>query len=367
MDPNGFRRRESFEQSIPQNFINDNFQVCPLCGSAFPNWALKDSVDGGEYRVMFRCQHCGGVVSASQNDFLTAPATVSYMRIDDGGSFRGASPIVGNTYAIGEFYKMSQSFAPAPQPAAQPAYAAPAPQPVAQPAYTAPAPQPTYAQPQQAYAQPSYPQQAYQQPRAPKANLFKGGSAPFAGLFSDIKLFGYELITAILLASSALAAFVLCMINFEDNAGYVLLDFLLGQVAFAGIILAFVFSKKELMAKILMGAAFATFAFLCCFEFTGGYFYISDAYVVFHNLVNASNLLCYGAIAAAFFLTMFNANMKKLAGLLKFIGAAGLVVMQFIMVFFTIIEFESVLYMFNWLLVTVPLSAAMIIYDPFKD
>lgn len=64
-----FRRCDGFAGSIPQHFIDNNLPKCPMCGSPEPYWMLKDKMTMMEKRMLFRCNKCGCILSASQADF----------------------------------------------------------------------------------------------------------------------------------------------------------------------------------------------------------------------------------------------------------------------------------------------------------
>ncbi|MBO5454486.1 MAG: hypothetical protein J6A69_11100 [Clostridia bacterium] len=64
-----FRRCDGFTGSIPQKFIDSNLPKCPMCGSTDPYWMLKDKMTFTEKRMLFRCDKCGCILSASQADF----------------------------------------------------------------------------------------------------------------------------------------------------------------------------------------------------------------------------------------------------------------------------------------------------------
>ena len=194
MGPEGFRRCDGYVGSVPQNFVNSNFPVCPLCGSTDPHWTLKDKIEMKGNRVMFRCKDCGGVISSSTMDFTgmtksTAAAFLNtgaglnylikkhdgkdakavYVRVDDAGAFRTTKELEGQEFKLEDLQAMAASLAPA----RQQVYSQPAPQPQPQQdfqvSYGA-APQQSYGQQpygQQPYGQPAYgqaPQQTYGQP-----------------------------------------------------------------------------------------------------------------------------------------------------------------------------------------------------------
>ena len=84
----GFRRCDGFAGSVPQNFINANFPVCPLCGSKDPYWTLRDKIELTATRVQFRCKDCGGVLSATAMDFsgMTKSTAAKCIMILTGGT-----------------------------------------------------------------------------------------------------------------------------------------------------------------------------------------------------------------------------------------------------------------------------------------
>ncbi len=132
----GFRRCDGFAGSVPQNFINANFPVCPLCGSKDPYWTLRDKIELTATRVQFRCKDCGGVLSATAMDFsgmtkstaaalLTTAGGVNYlikkhqgkdvktvyMRVDDAGNAQTTRALEGKEMPIDELKRMAEGMA----------------------------------------------------------------------------------------------------------------------------------------------------------------------------------------------------------------------------------------------------------------
>ena len=66
---NDFRRCDGFAGSVPQKFADANIPFCPLCGTNDPYWTLRDKIEFKANRVQFKCKHCGGILSATQDDF----------------------------------------------------------------------------------------------------------------------------------------------------------------------------------------------------------------------------------------------------------------------------------------------------------
>ncbi|MBR4941323.1 MAG: transposase, partial [Clostridia bacterium] len=165
----GFKRCDGFAGSIPQNFINANLPVCPMCGSADPYWTLKDKFEFTAHRILFRCKDCGCILSATQDDFsgttkstayavLTTGGAVNalvkkkqgkdvktvYMKVEDAGSAQTSSALIGKELPIDEFKAMAAALSGAAPAVEEPVAAAPA-------AAEAPAEEPeikvTYAEP----------------------------------------------------------------------------------------------------------------------------------------------------------------------------------------------------------------------------
>lgn len=90
-DAKGFRRCDGFAGSIPQNWINGNFPVCPMCGSMDPYWTLKDKMGMTANRVLFRCKDCGCIMSATVADFTGATKSKAFAALTTGGLINAIS------------------------------------------------------------------------------------------------------------------------------------------------------------------------------------------------------------------------------------------------------------------------------------
>lgn len=109
-----FKRHEGFSGKIPQQYIDKNLVNCPICGSTHPHWSIdmkmKLDLDGNRY--LFKCEDCGGILSASVPDVTgvnkTALTTtglikkfrgkknrVVYMTIEDIGTQTNMNSYVG--------------------------------------------------------------------------------------------------------------------------------------------------------------------------------------------------------------------------------------------------------------------------------
>ncbi len=85
-DEKGFIRCDGFGGSVPQGFINKNLPVCPLCGSPDPYWLLKNKMEFSGHRILFRCSRCGGIISATQDDFTGRTKSTVYSVLSTGGT-----------------------------------------------------------------------------------------------------------------------------------------------------------------------------------------------------------------------------------------------------------------------------------------
>ena len=121
-----FNRMEGFSGSIPQGFIDNRMKICPLCGSAYPHWAIdlkmQFKIEGNLY--LFRCEQCKGVLSSPVPDVTgfnnTALTTtgllkrlsgrengVIYLRIYDAGANVSLRNKVGTEYTLEELNQMA--------------------------------------------------------------------------------------------------------------------------------------------------------------------------------------------------------------------------------------------------------------------
>lgn len=69
-----FRRVDGLMGSMPQAFINKNMPKCPLCCDPVPQWTMHQ-VNLKTWRgnlILFKCAQCGGVISISIPDIMTA-------------------------------------------------------------------------------------------------------------------------------------------------------------------------------------------------------------------------------------------------------------------------------------------------------
>lgn len=69
-----FRRADGLMGSMPQAFINKNMPKCPLCCDPVPQWTMHQ-VNLKTWRgniILFKCAQCGGVISISIPDIMTA-------------------------------------------------------------------------------------------------------------------------------------------------------------------------------------------------------------------------------------------------------------------------------------------------------
>jgi len=129
-----FRRCDGFTGSIPQRFIDTNFPKCPMCGTTNPYWKLKDKMGFVENRMLFRCDQCGCILSASTADFsglskskaatvLTTAGGINalfkktsgkkvstvYIKVESVGSAQTTKLYEGKEFELEELQKMAES------------------------------------------------------------------------------------------------------------------------------------------------------------------------------------------------------------------------------------------------------------------
>lgn len=131
MGLNDFRRCDGFVGSVPQGFVNANVPKCPLCGSGNPYWTLRDKIEFKATRIQFKCKDCGGILSATADDFsgrtkstayaaFTTAGAINallkkhdgkdvhtvYMRVDDLGSSGAAGSLLGQEIPLEKIQAM---------------------------------------------------------------------------------------------------------------------------------------------------------------------------------------------------------------------------------------------------------------------
>ncbi|MBZ9689388.1 hypothetical protein G9F72_024120 [Clostridium estertheticum] len=120
-----FKRFDGFTGSIPQKFIDKNFNSCPMCGTVEPYWTLEQKM-GWVNRYLFKCSKCEAIISSSVPDvtgFGRSPLTtlgiakalsgkkmsVIYMKIDDVGNMQVTKLYQGKEFPITELKEMADS------------------------------------------------------------------------------------------------------------------------------------------------------------------------------------------------------------------------------------------------------------------
>ena len=83
---NDFKRCDGFVGSVPQKFVDASIPQCPLCGSGNPYWTLRDKIELKATRVQFRCQDCGGVLSATEEDFSGRTKSTAHAMFSTAGA-----------------------------------------------------------------------------------------------------------------------------------------------------------------------------------------------------------------------------------------------------------------------------------------
>ncbi|MCR5040827.1 MAG: hypothetical protein K6C36_01860 [Clostridia bacterium] len=129
---NEFKRCDGYVGSIPQKFVDASLPVCPLCGTNDPYWTIRDKMELKATRVQFKCKGCGGIMSATQDDFtgrtkssvnvLTTAGALNaiikkhegkdiktvYIRVDDIGS-SGAAELSGKDIPLEQIQAIAQA------------------------------------------------------------------------------------------------------------------------------------------------------------------------------------------------------------------------------------------------------------------
>ena len=331
-DPTGFKRCDGYVGSVPQNFINANLPTCPMCGTHDPYWTLKDKMEFTAHRIMFRCDKCGAILSATQMDFtgmtksgaamwLTTAGGVNalvkkkegkdiktvYMRIEDVGDMYVSRELEGKELPIDEVKAMAAAHSNAPQ---APQYAAPqqaAPQPQVQ--YAAPQPQVQYASPQQAAPQPQVqyaaPQQAAPQPQvqyaapqqaAPQPQVQYAAPQPApqyrAAAPAASKPSMLALIFAMVFAFGKVIGFFSSFIRTLEYSSAALSLFS-SMIALGGIAMIildmFMYNKRE--KRLFTAIGFFALAFAEMFSLSGFYWWASLLIFPAYGLVGAYFLL----------------------------------------------------------------------------
>jgi hypothetical protein len=116
---------EGFAGSIPQGFIDRSVKICPLCGTNNPHWSIDQKMqmklEGNLY--LFKCEQCGGIISAPvpdvtgyNNTVLTTTGLlkklsgkkngVIYMKVQDAGNSTMAD-CVGKEFTLEELNQMA--------------------------------------------------------------------------------------------------------------------------------------------------------------------------------------------------------------------------------------------------------------------
>ena len=63
-----FKRYDHNPLSVPQTFIDQQLPACPLCSSQEPHWGMRERMRTSGNGYLFRCEHCGCVLSAPVRD-----------------------------------------------------------------------------------------------------------------------------------------------------------------------------------------------------------------------------------------------------------------------------------------------------------
>lgn len=121
-----FKRMEGFSGSIPQKFIDNNVEKCPMCGTDNPHWAIdmkmQLKLEGNLY--LFKCEQCGCILSATVPDvtgfgrsIVTSMGLIKkfsgkkvgtiYMKVVDVGSAQATNLYLGKEMELDEINNMA--------------------------------------------------------------------------------------------------------------------------------------------------------------------------------------------------------------------------------------------------------------------
>jgi len=120
----GFKRRDGFIGCLPQKFIDNKVEKCPMCGTNDPHWKVDEKM-GWINRYLFLCDKCNCIISASIPDvtgFGRTPLTTLgfakmlsgkkmntiYIKIDNVGSMQVTKLNEGKEVSLEELNDMAQ-------------------------------------------------------------------------------------------------------------------------------------------------------------------------------------------------------------------------------------------------------------------
>lgn len=120
-----FKRFDGFTGSIPQKFIDKNFQRCPMCGTTEPYWTLEQKM-GWVNRYLFKCSKCEAIISSSVPDvsgFGRSPLTTLgiakalsgkkmrtiYMKVNEVGNMQVTKLHEGKEFSLTELKDLANS------------------------------------------------------------------------------------------------------------------------------------------------------------------------------------------------------------------------------------------------------------------
>ena len=386
-----FKRYDGYVMHIPQEFIDGKLPVCPFCKSDNPHWLLDSKMEmslAGS-RTYYQCERCQAIMSSTAADagaekgksFAINPAMaalnaaqkgtkkqevgVAYMRVETLGLVCTDQSLMGKEFPITYFQEMAApkaafcsncgaalkegsqfctacgtkvaGAAPAHAPAVEPAAEAvvippvrPVEEPVAQEPVVleAPSPAPAVPVPEAAPAAAPAP---YQFPVAP----------------------------LILVGVAALYALVM-MFAYPFHIGFFISD-LFGLVPYVLMILGLVLCKKE--KNILFGVGFLVFAAAGFLAFIMSL--VSYSQMGIDISVAAANLLLglFGLIPMALIGIHYLIGKAKA---LKIIGVILKLLLGFISMIVSLVNYPDITNVLAFLFGTVCLMVAALIYNPGK-
>lgn len=386
-----FKRYDGYVMHIPQEFIDGKLPVCPFCKSDNPHWLLDSKMEmslAGS-RTYYQCERCQAILSSTAADagaekgksFAINPAMaamnaaqkgtkhqevgVAYMRVETLGLVCTDQSLMGKEFPITYFQEMAKpkaafcsncgtplkdgaqfctgcgtqvaSASPAPAPAVVPAADAvvippvrPVEEPVSQEPVVLEAPVPAPAAPVPEAAPAAAPA-PYQFPVAP----------------------------LILVGVAALYALVM-MFAYPFHIGFFISD-LFGLVPYVLMILGLVLCKKE--KNILFGVGFLVFAAAGFLAFIMSL--VSYSQMGIDISVAASNLLLglFGLIPMALIGIHYLIGKAKA---LKIIGVILKLLLGFISMIVSLVNYPDITNVLAFLFGTVCLMVAALLYNPGK-
>jgi hypothetical protein len=118
---------EGFAGSIPQKFIDNRVNKCPMCGSTDPHWAIDQKIGFTSNNYLFKCEKCDCILSSPVTDvtgfgrtplsdgglikmFSGKKVGAIYLKIVDVGTVQTTKLHEGKEMTLEELNKMAEEF-----------------------------------------------------------------------------------------------------------------------------------------------------------------------------------------------------------------------------------------------------------------